>query len=206
MASNDQGTDTAELRPPSRPALGASPSSTAHPGSRTLTRALGLKIGKIVIDPGHGGHDTGTVGPRGLREKDLVLDVALRLRALIGRRTGAEVVMTRSEDTFIPLEERTAIANQKGADLFISIHANASRDPGARGIETYYLNFTTEPHALEVAARENASSAESVHQLQTLVKKSRGEPGSEARPVRGPDRREHAFRPGGNLLRHQSPR
>ena len=176
VASDDQVTDTADLRPPSPPALGASPSSPsytgpAHPGSRTLTRALGLKIGKIVIDPGHGGHDTGTVGPRGLREKDLVLDVALRLRALIERKTGAEVVMTRSEDTFIPLEERTAIANQKGADLFISIHANASRDPGARGIETYYLNFTTEPHALEVAARENASSAESVHQLQTLVKK-----------------------------------
>ncbi|PYV05160.1 MAG: hypothetical protein DMG26_06015, partial [Acidobacteria bacterium] len=176
LASNDRVADTADLRPPSRPALGASPSSPsytgpAHPSSRTLTRALGLKIGKIVIDPGHGGHDTGTVGPRGLREKDLVLDVALRLRALIGRRTGAEVVMTRSDDTFIPLEERTAIANQKGADLFVSIHANASRDPGARGIETYYLNFTTDPHALEVAARENASSAESVHQLQTLVKK-----------------------------------
>ena len=176
LASNDRVADTADLRPPSPPALGASPSSPsytgpAYPGSRTLTRALGLKIGKIVIDPGHGGHDTGTVGPRGLREKDLVLDVALRLRALIGRRTGAEVVMTRSDDTFIPLEERTAIANQKGADLFVSIHANASRDPGARGIETYYLNFTTDPDALEVAARENASSAESVHQLQTLVKK-----------------------------------
>src|SRR5579864_1051780 len=139
--------------------------------SRTLTRVLGLKIGRIVIDPGHGGHDTGTIGPHGLREKDLVLDVGLRLKALLERKTDAEVVMTRHDDTFVPLEERTAIANQKAADLFVSIHANASRDPGARGIETYYLNFTSDPHALEVAARENASSTESVHELQGLVKK-----------------------------------
>jgi N-acetylmuramoyl-L-alanine amidase len=132
---------------------------------------LGLKIGRIVIDPGHGGHDTGTIGPHGLREKDLVLDVGLRLKALLERKADADVVMTRHDDTFIPLEERTAIANQKAADLFISIHANASRDSSARGIETYYLNFTSDPHALEVAARENASSTESVHELQGLVKK-----------------------------------
>jgi N-acetylmuramoyl-L-alanine amidase len=148
-----------------RPAM---PPLTA-PG--TLTRALGLKIGRIVIDPGHGGHDTGTIGPRGFCEKDLVLDVGLRLRRLIQERIGADVVMTRSNDTFIPLEERTAIANEKAADLFISIHANASRDESARGIETYYLNFTSNPQALEVAARENATSAESVHQLQSLIKK-----------------------------------
>lgn len=151
--------------------LQASTSGDAGVHSKTLTRVLGLKIGRIVIDPGHGGHDTGTIGPRGLREKDLVLDVGLRLKALLERKTDADVVMTRHDDTFIPLEERTAIANQKAADLFVSIHANASRDPGARGIETYYLNFTSDPHALEVAARENASSAESVHELQGLVKK-----------------------------------
>ena len=149
----------------------AEASPNTAPPSRTLTRVLGLKIGRIVIDPGHGGHDTGTIGPHGLREKDLVLDVGLRLKALLERKTDAEVVMTRHDDTFIPLQERTAIANQKAADLFISIHANASRDPAARGIETYYLNFTSDPHALEVAARENASSAESVHELQGLVKK-----------------------------------
>src|SRR5260370_1391379 len=84
---------------------------------------------------------------------------------------GSEVVMTRSDDTFIPLEERTAVANQKAADLFISIHANASRDWRARGIETYYLNFTSSPEALEVAARENATSQESVHKLQKLLEK-----------------------------------
>jgi N-acetylmuramoyl-L-alanine amidase len=156
-----------------RVALNASrePSENAAVHSKTLTRVLGLKIGRIVIDPGHGGHDTGTIGPHGLREKDLVLDVGLRLKALLERKTDAEVVMTRSDDTFIPLEERTAIANQKAADLFVSIHANASRDSSARGIETYYLNFTSDPHALEVAARENASSTESIHELQGLVRK-----------------------------------
>jgi N-acetylmuramoyl-L-alanine amidase len=151
----------------------ASEKATGPPvaAASTLTRALGLKIGRIVIDPGHGGHDTGTIGPHGLREKDLVLDVGLRLRRLLEEKAGAEVIMTRNDDTFVPLEERTAIANQKDADLFVSIHANASRDASARGVETYYLNFTSDPHALEVAARENATSEESVHQLQDLVKK-----------------------------------
>jgi N-acetylmuramoyl-L-alanine amidase len=147
------------------------PAAPTESGSRTLTRALGLKIGRIVIDPGHGGHDTGTIGPTGLEEKEVVLDVGLKLKKLLEQNTGCEVVMTRRDDTFIPLEERTAIANEKGADLFVSIHANASRDKGARGIETYYLNFTSSPDALEVAARENASSQEAVHQLQDLIKK-----------------------------------
>jgi N-acetylmuramoyl-L-alanine amidase len=140
-------------------------------GERSLTRALGLKIGKIVIDPGHGGHDTGTIGPNGLEEKNLVLDVSRRLGTLLQTRLGAEVIYTRQDDTFIPLETRTAIANQEGADLFVSVHANSSHDPDARGVETYYLNFTSSPDALEVAARENAVSEESIHELQDLVKK-----------------------------------
>ncbi len=140
-------------------------------GDRSLIRALGLKIGKIVIDPGHGGHDTGTIGPNGLEEKNLVLDVGLRLGKLLESRLGAEVVFTRSDDTFIPLERRTAIANQERADLFISIHANSSHDPDARGVETYYLNFTSSASALEVAARENAGSEKSIYELQDLVKK-----------------------------------
>jgi len=140
-------------------------------GDRSLTRALGLKIGKIVIDAGHGGHDTGTIGPHGLYEKDVVLDVARRLGRLLEVRLGAEVVYTRRDDTFIPLETRTAIANREQADLFISIHANSSHDPDARGVETYYLNFTSSPEALEVAARENAVSEKSIHELQDLVKK-----------------------------------
>src|ERR1700733_11872991 len=140
-------------------------------GDRSLIRALGLKIGKIVIDPGHGGHDTGTIGPNGLEEKDLVLDVGRRLGKLLEARLGAEVVYTRKDDTFIPLETRTAVANQARADLFVSIHANSSHDPDARGVETYYLNFTSSPEALEVAARENAVSEKSIHELQDLVKK-----------------------------------
>lgn len=140
-------------------------------GDRSLIRALGLKIGKIVIDPGHGGHDTGTIGPGGLEEKDVVLDVSRRLGKLLESKLGAEVVYTRHDDTFIPLETRTAIANQEQADLFVSIHANSSRDPDARGVETYYLNFTSSPDALEVAARENAVSEKTVYQLQDLVKK-----------------------------------
>jgi len=161
-----------ESRPPSGPeAPPAKPAAPTESGARTLTRALGLKIARVVVDPGHGGHDTGCLGPTGLREKDLVLDVGLRLKKLIEKDLGSEVIMTRSQDVFIPLEERTAIANEHAADLFISIHANASRNRKARGIETYYLNFTSDPEALEVAARENATSQESVHQLQDLIKK-----------------------------------
>jgi N-acetylmuramoyl-L-alanine amidase len=140
-------------------------------GEQTLIRALGLKIGKIVVDAGHGGHDAGTIGPDGLTEKTLVLDVALRLGKLLENRMGAEVIYTRDDDTFVPLETRTAIANKEQADLFISIHANSSRDPEARGVETYYLNFTSSPDALQVAARENAVSEKSIHELQDLVKK-----------------------------------
>jgi N-acetylmuramoyl-L-alanine amidase len=140
-------------------------------GDRSLIRALGLKIGRIVVDAGHGGHDTGTIGPNGLLEKDLVLDVATRLGKLLEQKLGAEVVYTRDDDTFIPLETRTAIANKHEADLFISVHANSSRDPKARGVETYYLNFTSDSEALDVAARENAVSEKSVFELSDLVKK-----------------------------------
>jgi N-acetylmuramoyl-L-alanine amidase len=140
-------------------------------GETSLVRALGLKIGRIVIDAGHGGHDSGTLGVDGIEEKDVVLDVALRLGKLLHDRLGSEIIYTRSDDTFIPLETRTAIANKAQADLFLSIHANSSSDESARGVETYYLNFTTSPDALETAARENAVSDQSIHQLSDLVKK-----------------------------------
>jgi N-acetylmuramoyl-L-alanine amidase len=150
------------------------PASTPMPtrdGQSTLTRALGLKIGRIVIDAGHGGHDTGTIGPTGLMEKDLCLDVALRLGKIIQQRLpSADVVFTRSDDTFIPLEERTHIANEAKADMFISIHGNSSPDTAARGIETYYLNLKGSPEAMEVAARENATSEQGIHELEDLVK------------------------------------
>ena len=166
--------DTADRRsddPRSDTRLNSREARPTAAGDRSLTRVLGLKIGKIVIDAGHGGHDTGTIGPNGLLEKDVVLDVAKRLGRLLESRLGAEVIYTRRDDTFIPLETRTAIANRERADLFISIHANSSRDSDARGVETYYLNFTSSPEALEVAARENAVSEKSIYELQDLVKK-----------------------------------
>jgi N-acetylmuramoyl-L-alanine amidase len=151
---------------------GASIPQPLHSGNRSLTRELGLKINRIVIDAGHGGHDTGTIGPHGVMEKTVCLDVALRLGKLIQKRLpGAEVVYTRIDDTFIPLEERTAIANREKADLFISIHANSSPSSSARGVETYYLNFATSPDAMQVATRENAVGESSVHELQSMIQK-----------------------------------
>jgi N-acetylmuramoyl-L-alanine amidase len=140
--------------------------------NHSLVRVFGLKIHKVVIDAGHGGHDTGTIGPRGLMEKDLVLDVALRLGRLVRERLGAEVVFTRSTDTFIPLEERTKIANDEKADLFISIHANSSPAASATGVETYYFNFTNDQHSLDLATRENASSSSSIFELSDLLHKA----------------------------------
>ncbi len=159
---------------PARVPAGAS--DNARPARRaseeqSMTRVLGLKIRRVVIDAGHGGHDTGTIGSAGLLEKDLVLDVALRLGKLIEERLGAEVVYTRSDDTFIPLEERTRIANASRADLFLSIHANSSPQRSASGVETYYLNFTTSQSAMDVAARENASSEKTVYELKDLLQK-----------------------------------
>jgi N-acetylmuramoyl-L-alanine amidase len=151
------------------------PTPVAQPtrsGERSLTRVLGLKVGRIVIDAGHGGHDTGTIGPTGLMEKDLSLDISLRLGRLIQERLPlAEVVYTREDDSFVALEQRTAIANDARSDLLISIHANSSDDRKVRGIETYYLNFNAAPGALEVAARENALAQGGVHQLEELVQK-----------------------------------
>lgn len=138
-------------------------------GERSLTRALGLKINRVVIDPGHGGADQGTVGRHTLVEKDLVLDVAKRLGKLIEDRMGSEVLYTRSDDTFIPLHARTELANQKKADLFLSIHANSSPHPKIGGIEVYYLNLTRSPDALDLAARENASSEKSIFELHDLI-------------------------------------
>jgi N-acetylmuramoyl-L-alanine amidase/type II secretory pathway predicted ATPase ExeA len=138
---------------------------------RTLTRELGLKISRIVIDPGHGGHDTGTIGAHGLLEKDVCLDVAMRLGQLIKKRLpNAEVIYTRDSDRYVSLEERTAIANQGKADLFISIHANWSDDHAVRGVETYYLDLATSPESRQTATRENELSQLPVHDLQNLIK------------------------------------
>jgi N-acetylmuramoyl-L-alanine amidase len=138
-------------------------------GGFSLSRQLGLGVARIVIDPGHGGYDPGAMND-GLSEADLVLDLALRLEKLLLKQPGVEVVMTRRSNVFVPLEERTAIANREGADLFLSIHANASEDDRVRGIETYFLNFAPNPAAEAIAARENAASARTMRQLPDIVK------------------------------------
>lgn len=140
-------------------------------GSQGLIRALGLKIGRVVIDAGHGGHDTGMIGPTGLREKDVVLDIALELGRLVEQELGAEVIYTRSDDTFLKLRDRTKVANEAQADLFISVHANASSVRSVRGVETFYLNLTTDAWAMKVASRENAASDQSVHELRDILGK-----------------------------------
>jgi N-acetylmuramoyl-L-alanine amidase len=144
------------------------PPSANVNGGFSLSRQLGLGVARIVIDPGHGGHDPGAKA-RGLEEAELVLDVALRLEALL-KDTGVEVVMTRRTDTFIALEERTAIANRSGADLFLSIHSNASASDTAHGVETYFLNFATNPQAEAIAARENAGGSRTMRNLPDIVR------------------------------------
>jgi N-acetylmuramoyl-L-alanine amidase len=141
----------------------------------TLRGALGLKVKTIVIDPGHGGHDTGALGPTGLKEKDVNLKIAKALKSKIeqnGNKIGiTRVFLTRSDDRFIPLEERTAIAKKLNADLFVSIHCNAARNKNAYGIETYILSFTKDPDALSVAARENATTTRGLSDLKNIIQK-----------------------------------
>ena len=146
------------------------PAAPARQPSRSLTRALGLKVTKIVIDPGHGGHDFGTSSASGLHEKELVLDIAKRLGDLLTDELGAQVIYTRTDDTFVPLESRTALANAQKADLFLSLHANFSRHKSIAGPETFILNLAGSREAMELAATENASSGRSVFELQNLVR------------------------------------
>jgi N-acetylmuramoyl-L-alanine amidase len=127
------------------------------------------KIRRIVVDPGHGGHDPGAVGPDGTKEKDVVLAIALKLRERLKEELGLDVVMTRSTDVFIPLEERTAIANKVNADLFVSVHANAANNHNASGIETYYLNLAKTEKAARLAAKENGTTLEKVSVLQAIL-------------------------------------
>jgi len=138
-------------------------------GGFSMARQLGLSVSRIVIDPGHGGRDPGTVA-KGLTEAALTLDVALRLEKLLQKELGVEVVLTRRTDVYVPLEERTAIANRQNADLFLSIHANSSSSGTAKGIETYFLSFASSPEAEAVAARENSASEREMHQLPDIIK------------------------------------
>ena len=154
--------------PTTSPTTPSAPAATSR-GDYSLARQLGLSVSRVVIDPGHGGHDPGAQA-NGINESELVLDISQRVAKLLGQKPGFEVVLTRSTDEFIPLEERTGIAKREEADLFLSIHANASRNPAARGIETYILNFATNPDAEAVAARENATSAQTMGALPSILK------------------------------------
>ncbi len=147
------------------------PAQPPRLGGLTLTRTLGLKINRVVLDPGHGGHDTGTISKSGLMEKDLVLDLAIRLRSFLQERMGMEVILTRETDVFLPLEERTALANRNKADLFISIHANSSRNSKINGVETFFLSWANSKEDQELAIRENAAASSTVADLQDLVRK-----------------------------------
>jgi N-acetylmuramoyl-L-alanine amidase len=139
-------------------------------GSYSLARQLGLGARRICLDAGHGGHDPGAIGRGGTQEKDITLAIVLKLEKLIRSELGADVVMTRDTDVFIPLEERTAIANSSGADLFLSVHINSARNSTGRGLETYYLSFAKSAAAEELAARENAISQATMKDLNNLVK------------------------------------
>jgi N-acetylmuramoyl-L-alanine amidase len=143
--------------------------STTKGGDYSLARQLGLGVSRIVIDPGHGGHDPGA-SANGITEAELVLDVALRLETLLAAHEGTDVVLTRRKDEYVALEERTAIANHESADMFVSIHANASPQKTASGVETFFLDFASNPHAQSVAARENAMSDQNMRVLPELVK------------------------------------
>jgi N-acetylmuramoyl-L-alanine amidase len=168
---------TAPTRLPAMPVTAATTEATVPigapsrnlDGGLSLSRQLGLGVSRIVIDPGHGGHDPGAKGG-GTSEAELVLDVSLRLAQLLDKVPGLEVVLTRKTDDYVPLQERTAIANREGADLFLSIHANANSSAQAQGVETYFLNFATTLGAAAVAARENAASGQSMGELPDVVK------------------------------------
>lgn len=151
------------------PGEGAPP-DTAGGGTPSIARQLGLGVHRIVIDPGHGGKDPGTVNRAlGLKEKDITLDIGKRLNAILNEHRDLEVILTRPRDEYVPLEERAAIANSNQGDLFISIHTNSAPRLGARGVESYFLNMTTDPRAMEVAAQENAMSTKSMADMRSIL-------------------------------------
>ena len=155
--------------PPTPPAPPGAPQPPKNAGGLSIARQLGLGVSRIVIDPGHGGHDPGAKG-KGVTEAELVLDIAMRVEKLLEQIPGVDVILTRRTNDFIPLPERTAMANRESADLFLSIHANASPNAQAHGIETYFLNFATNTSAAAVAARENAASTLAMGEMPDIVK------------------------------------
>jgi len=135
----------------------------------SMARQLGLGIQRIVIDPGHGGKDPGCIGKNGLQEKDVVLDVCKELQKLLSSQTGLEVILTRETDIFLPVENRPVIANQKRADLYVSVHANAFPSSKRSGVQTFFLNFSQDPSVTTIAARENATSTKNISEMKDII-------------------------------------
>ncbi len=150
---------------PTTPPKPADPTQKGY----SLARQLGLGVKRVVLDPGHGGKDPGCIGKKGTLEKDVVLDVALKLKSILEKETDLEVILTRESDIYIPLETRTVIANQQQADLFISIHANANPRKGYSGVTTFYLNLPSDPSVMETVARENATSTKNISRLNEIL-------------------------------------
>jgi len=164
QAAQEQGAQTVEPPP------GAALDRSRKVPRGALARQLALGVRRIVVDPGHGGKDFGAPGfIPGVHEKDVVLEVAKRVARKIRDELGLEAVLTRSDDRYLTLEERTAFANTRGADLFVSIHTNASRDPRAYGTETYFLNLATDDESIRVAAMENATSTKNISDLHSIL-------------------------------------
>ncbi len=168
VTADTETPDTVSAEKPTTSRKPVAPATNSS-GKFSVARQLGLGVSRIVIDAGHGGHDPGA-SANGVSEAELVLDIALRLETLLLEQEGMDVVMTRRTNEYISLDERTEIANRESADLFLSIHANASANATARGVETYFLNFALNPQAEAVAARENAASGKTMNSLPSIIK------------------------------------
>ncbi len=158
----------------SRPAAETKPPARAPeplPSGYSMARQLGLGVRTIVLDPGHGGSDPGCIGRSGLEEKDITLDVSMALKKMLVEKAGLNVILARESDIMVPLESRPVLANQKRADLFVSIHVNAHRDRKREGVETFFLNFSPDPSVVELAARENATSAKNMGRMKDIIQK-----------------------------------
>jgi N-acetylmuramoyl-L-alanine amidase len=157
----------AKTTPGAPPAKPADPSASGY----SMARQLGLGVRTVVLDPGHGGRDPGCIGKSGLEEKTITLDVATALKKMLVEKGGLNVILTRESDITAPLETLPVIANQKRADLFVSIHVNAHRDRKREGVETFFLNFSPDPAVVELAARENATSTKNMGQMKDIIQK-----------------------------------
>jgi N-acetylmuramoyl-L-alanine amidase len=159
--------DVVSETPSEKPPQPAKPTEEGY----SMARQLGLGIHRIVIDPGHGGRDPGCIGKGGTQEKAVVLDICQQLKKLLDSHQGLEVILTRETDIYIPVENRTVIANQKQADLFISVHANSNPSKKRSGVETFYLNFSHDPSVIETAALENATSTKNISEMRNILEK-----------------------------------